>query len=213
MHGKASWYGTKAHGKQTASGELFNRYSFTAAHKTLPFGTVLRVFSMKNRRYTLVRVMDRGPFVTGRVVDISRRAAEQLKMTRSGVATVVMETVSNTRGEPLDSDNSFYLHLADEPTRARADALTSRLGQKLNQPARALFSLQEAHPTYAVCLGPYANFGQAERVLIAIEKKGVKTRGVIEAPTKGGDIPRHVPPSMPQKRASSAKKNKSTPTK
>lgn len=210
--GKASWYGTSAHGKQTASGERFDRYSLTAAHKSLPFGTVLRVYNLKNRRHTLVRVADRGPFVRDRIVDVSRRAAEQLKMTRAGVATVAIEAISNARGEPLDRDNSFYLHIADETTQGRAQALSAQLRQRLNQPVQTLFSLQEVHPAYAVCLGPYKTFEQAELIFIEVEKK-MSTRGVIEAPTKGGDVPRHVPPSTQPSKIRLNKKNIHKPTK
>ena len=210
-HGKASWYGVSAHGKQTASGERFDRYSLTAAHKTLPFGTVLRVYNLRNRRHTLVRVADRGPFVRGRIVDISRRAAEQLKMTRAGVATVAIEAISNAGGEPLDRDNSFYLHIADETTLGRAKALSAQLRQRLSQPAQVLFSLQETHPAYAVCLGPYKTFEQAELIFIDVEKK-ISTRGIIEAPTKGGDVPRHVPPSAQPAKIRLSKKNIHKPT-
>ena len=207
MHGTASWYGTSAHGKQTASGERFDRYSLTAAHKTLPFGTVLRVYNLKNRSHTLVRVADRGPFVKGRIVDVSRRAAEQLKMTRAGVATVAIEAISNAGGEPLDRDNSFYLHVADETTQGRANAFSSQLRQRLNQPVQTLFSLQETHPAYAVCLGPYKTFEQAELIFTEVEKKSLTTRGIIEAPTKGGDVPRHVPPSAQPKKIRLSKRN------
>lgn len=195
IRGKASWYGASAHGKQTASGERFDRHALTAAHRTLPFGTVLRVFNLRNQRQALVQVNDRGPFVKGRIVDVSRRAAEHLKMKRAGVAFVAIETISNARGEPLNRENSFYLHIGDEKTLSKANVLSSQLRQRLNQPVRTLFSLQEAHPAYAVCLGPYEKFDQAELALIEVEKKNIAWRGVIEAPTKGGDIPRHIPPS------------------
>ena len=205
--GKASWYGTTAHGKQTASGERFDRDSLTAAHRTLAFGTVLRVFNLRNHRQVLVRVNDRGPFSQKRIVDVSRRAAEQLRMERMGVISVVFEAISNARGELLNRDNSFYVHIADEKTIERANALSAQLKQRLNQPVRTLFSLQEAHPAYAVCLGPYARFTQAELVFIEAEKKKFASHGLIEAPTLGGDIPRHVPPLAHPKKVLPVKKS------
>lgn len=203
--GKASWYGTTAHGRQTANGEVFDKHALTAAHKTLPFGTVLRVFNLRNKRHTLVRVNDRGPFVQGRIVDVSRRAAEHLKMTRAGVATVAIEVISNARGEPLNRENSFYLHVADEKDLVSAFLFSSQLSQRVNQPSRTLFSLQEAHPTYIICLGPYDTFDQAESVYMDMEKRKIVARGVIEGPARGRDIPRHVPPSA-KKRESRPKK-------
>ena len=195
FRGKASWYGTTAHGKQTANGEIFNRYAMMAAHKTLPFGTVVRVFNLRNNRHVLVRINDRGPFAKGRIVDVSMRAAEHLKMKRAGVVTVAIEAVSNAKGEPLNPESSFYLHIADEKILYKALSLSSQLQQRLNQPTRTLFSVQDVHPTHAVCLGPYDTFTDAELVLQEIEKKKIPSRGIIEAPTKGGDIPRRVPPS------------------
>jgi rare lipoprotein A len=212
LHGKASWYGIAAQGKRTASGEAFDRRALTAAHRTLPFGTVVRIFNLKNQRQTLVRINDRGPYAKNRIVDISRRAAEYLRITRSGLARVAIEVVSNTRGEALNRENGFYVHMADEKTPGKANALAFQIGQRVNQPARTLFSLQGPHPGYAVCLGPYATFGQAERVFAALEKDGADgakavSYGIIEASRKGGDIPRHVPPYVWPKNVHPKKKH------
>ncbi len=91
--GMASWYGGKFHGRQTASGEVFDKHKLTAAHKTLPFGTRLRVTNLENGRSVTVKVNDRGPFVKGRVLDLSRGAAEQLRMIEAGVVRVRMERI------------------------------------------------------------------------------------------------------------------------
>lgn len=86
--GKASWYGGLFHGRRAASGERFDMHAHTAAHKTLPFGTLLLVTNLANGKTTLVRVTDRGPYAHGRTLDVSRAAAEALGMVRSGVARV-----------------------------------------------------------------------------------------------------------------------------
>ena len=86
--GHASWYGGQFHGRRTASGENFNKYALTAAHKTLPFGTIVRVRSLKHGREVEVRINDRGPFAKGRVIDLSQAAAEALGLTATGVAEV-----------------------------------------------------------------------------------------------------------------------------
>ena len=94
QYGNASWYGRKFHGKKTASGERFNKQSFTGAHKQLPFGTIIRVTNLRNGKDVYVRINDRGPFVRGRIVDISRAAAEAIGFRKRGVAKVRVEVVS-----------------------------------------------------------------------------------------------------------------------
>jgi rare lipoprotein A len=89
--GIASYYGTKYHGKPTASGELFDMNQQTAAHPTLPFGTMVRVTNLANRRSVVVRINDRGPFVAGRSIDVSLAAARILRMTEAGLARVRLE--------------------------------------------------------------------------------------------------------------------------
>lgn len=88
QEGIASYYGDRYHGRQTASGERFDQRALTAAHRTLPFGTRVRVTHLGNGRETVVRINDRGPFVSGRIIDLSKRAAEELEMVRSGTARV-----------------------------------------------------------------------------------------------------------------------------
>ena len=86
--GKASYYGREAHGKPTASGEKFNMHALTAAHKTLPFDTKVRVTNRANNRSVVVRINDRGPFVAGRIIDLSYAAAKKIDMLTAGVADV-----------------------------------------------------------------------------------------------------------------------------
>lgn len=86
--GQASWYGPGFHGRPTASGERFNQNAMTAAHRSLPFGTVVTVTS--GDRSVTVTINDRGPFIAGRVIDLSRAAAERLGMTQRGVAPVCL---------------------------------------------------------------------------------------------------------------------------
>jgi len=103
--GVASWYGGKFHGRRTASGEVFDMYELTAAHRSLPFGTVVRVTHLENRRSVEVRITDRGPFIKGRVIDLSYAAAKRLGMIREGVARVKLVVVRRAqvaeRAQPL----------------------------------------------------------------------------------------------------------------
>jgi rare lipoprotein A len=86
--GLASWYGRDFHGKKTSNGEIYNMYAMTAAHKTLPLGTYVRVHNLENNRSVVVRINDRGPFVRGRVIDLSYTAAKDIGIVGPGTARV-----------------------------------------------------------------------------------------------------------------------------
>jgi rare lipoprotein A len=99
MEGIASWYGEDFNGHLTANGEVYDMYAFTAAHKTLPLGTVVQVTNEDNGMTTQVRINDRGPYVTGRIIDLSRTAARALGMRDQGTAKVKLEVVSWPKGQ------------------------------------------------------------------------------------------------------------------
>ena len=129
MTGKASWYGRDFHGGPTASGDNYDMYTFTAAHRTLPMGTVVRVTDQDNGKSVMVCVTDRGPFVRGRVIDLSFAAAQQIDIENRGVSRVELEVVSDESGTPLKPDEAFFVRYnaaqSDEkvgPFRAFADA-------------------------------------------------------------------------------------------
>ncbi len=88
QRGLASWYGRHFHGRKTASGETYNMYAMTAAHKTLPLGTWVKVYNLRNGRQVIVRINDRGPFVRGRIIDLSYEAAKKLGIVGPGTAPV-----------------------------------------------------------------------------------------------------------------------------
>lgn len=95
LRGLASWYGGVFNGRKTASGEKFNMNALTACHPTLPFGSMVRVVNLRNKRSVVVRINDRGDLVDeGRIIDLSRAAAERLAMTESGLAKVRLEVIS-----------------------------------------------------------------------------------------------------------------------
>lgn len=96
QQGKASWYGPRFNGRRTASGERYNMHELTAAHRTLPFGTVVRVRSLVNGKEVDVRITDRGPFSRGRVIDLSRAAAEAIGMLGLGVKDVLLLVPEST---------------------------------------------------------------------------------------------------------------------
>lgn len=91
--GIASWYGPNFHGNRTANGEIFDMNKMTAAHKSLPFETKVRVTDLKSNRSVTVRINDRGPFIKGRILDLSRRAAEKLGIIDTGTAEVGLQII------------------------------------------------------------------------------------------------------------------------
>jgi rare lipoprotein A len=89
--GTASWYGKKYHGRKTANGEIFDMYELTAAHRKLPLVTIVKVTNLKNGKSVVVRVNDRGPYVRGRIIDLSYAAAEKIDMLKDGITKVKIE--------------------------------------------------------------------------------------------------------------------------
>ena len=98
MHGVASWYGEEFAGRTTANGEIFDPGQLTAAHRTLPFGTVLEITNPKTRQSVRVRVNDRGPFIGGRIIDLSYAAAQQIGLIEPGIGEVDIKLVRLGRG-------------------------------------------------------------------------------------------------------------------
>ncbi len=94
LQGTASYYGGKFHGRKTASGERFNKEALTAAHKTLPLGTQVRVTNLRNGESVNVKINDRGPYIKGRIIDLSKGAARELGMIKAGTARVKVEILA-----------------------------------------------------------------------------------------------------------------------
>jgi rare lipoprotein A len=115
LRGRASWYGSYFQGRRTTSGERYNRFKYTCAHKTLPFGTRLRVTNVKNGKSVVVRVTDRGPFRHQRILDLSEAAAKPLGVVDCGAATVIAEVVANDAplGPATTPENLAVLFAAD----------------------------------------------------------------------------------------------------
>ncbi len=147
MSGKASLYSKKLHNSATASGYRYDMYTFTAAHRTLPMGTVVRVTDHSNGKSVMVCVTDRGPFVRGRIIDLSYAAAQQINLNGRGVGNVDLEVISDANGTPLNADQAYYVRYASGtgrqtigPFRAFADAATMHE------------AMRQAHPEAEVVL-------------------------------------------------------------
>jgi rare lipoprotein A len=96
QRGIASWYGKKFHGRKTSNGETYDMYAISAAHKTLPLGTYVRVYNLDNKKCLTVRINDRGPFIEGRIIDLSYGAARRLGIVKKGTANVFIRTINET---------------------------------------------------------------------------------------------------------------------
>jgi len=124
--GIASWYGPNFHSKKTSNGEIYDMYDMTAAHKTLPMNTVLKVENLDNGRVIIVRVNDRGPFVSGRIIDLSNKAAHEIDMYRKGTAKVKITVlgyngeIENKNGPSLETPRTV---VATQPVESGVDAL------------------------------------------------------------------------------------------
>lgn len=121
--GTASWYGIPFHGRRAADGEIFDMNSLVAAHRTLPFGSILRVTNLNNGRNVQVRVIDRGPFVGERILDLARAAAVALDMIGTGTAPVRIELLSGPNPEVGD----FTVQVGAFADRSNAERLRDRL--------------------------------------------------------------------------------------
>lgn len=102
---KVSWYGPRFHGRNTANGEIFDQTELSAAHKTLPFGTILRLTNPANKKSVVVRINDRGPFIEGRELDISKAAADSLGMRKRGVAKLTVDEIKTSDAGLLTQNN------------------------------------------------------------------------------------------------------------
>ena len=152
--GNASWYGKKFHGRLTSSGEPFDMFKLTAAHTTLPIPTYLKVTNLANGRSTVVRVNDRGPFHSGRIIDLSYAAAVKLDFADSGTTRVRVETV----GKQPD----FFLQAAAFRELATADALKENL-QKLTGKSAYVVRVSDDR-LFRVRLGPVRGRPEALRL-------------------------------------------------
>lgn len=173
QYGKASWYGDKEHGNASASGEKFSRYSYTAAHKALPFGTVVRVTNLDNGRKVVVRINDRGPYVKGRVIDLSYAAAKSVGLIRSGVAKVKIEVLST----PSKRSDSLFVALytvqaGSFSSRKNALALERKISGIVDEPVRVESFVAGGDTYYRVRVGMFHRRGDAERVRKTLRRRG-----------------------------------------
>lgn len=157
--GIASWYGPDFHGRRTANGEVYNMYAYTAAHKILPFNTKVKVTNLDNGKQVIVRINDRGPFVKGRIIDLSYQAAKSLGMIGPGTARVRIETLATLAKSQIKG--TFYVQVGAFAVKDNALILQKRL-QRLGYKSRIVPAYVRNNPVWRVQVGPYFNLIQAE---------------------------------------------------
>jgi rare lipoprotein A len=158
--GVASWYGPTFHGKSTSSGERYDMYAMTAAHKTLPIPCYARVTNLANGRSVIVRINDRGPFVANRLIDLSWTAAAKLDMLRNGTAFVEVQTL--LPGAPLSM-----------PDGAAAVTAPAPAAEAISVPAAAAPALGAAR-VLTLQVGAYTSAANAQRVLARLQAAGIQ---------------------------------------
>jgi rare lipoprotein A len=178
--GIASWYGNEFKGKPTASGEIFDPDKMTAAHKTLPLGTIVKVTNLENGKSANLRVNDRGPFVRGRIIDCSKRGAKELGFYSEGTAKVKIEVVKEGREKPINSPTEV---IGGDKGRVLDDSFTVQVGafSDLNNAKRFKEKLAKIYGDcyiakfkdfYRVRLGHFKSEKEAQALLDLILKDG-----------------------------------------
>lgn len=172
--GRASWYGRKFHGRRTSSGEPYDMFGMTAAHRSLPLPSYVRVTNLDNGRKVIVRVNDRGPFHSDRVIDLSYAAAARLDMIGSGTAPVLVETVEpDERTAAKTGDPALYLQAGAFGEARNARYLAERLrGYGLEKVF--VTPTADPEPLYRVRLGPYADTDAAAEARRILERHGLE---------------------------------------
>jgi rare lipoprotein A len=196
QRGIASWYGNKFHGRKTSSGEPYNMYAMTAAHKTLPIPTYLRVTNLNNGRSIIVRVNDRGPFVKNRIIDLSYVAARKLGIIRQGTGMVEISAI--TPGEPprtLSAKNAASPRSNTRPGAAhqrlfvQVGAFSTRhnarqLSRRLQHIADGRIRIEAGHdsrrnPVFRVRIGPLKSVSEADRMTTRLAQIGHQDTRII----------------------------------
>lgn len=207
--GTASWYGAKFHGHRTSDGEIFSMYKFTAAHRTLPIPCFVRVTNLRNGRSLIVRVNDRGPFHSHRLIDLSYAAAKKLGFAKQGTAPVEVDAVSvqnagkKQQPAPLPvaskpqgqlqassqggaaSATALFVQVAAFTDASAAADLRSRLSSLVSEPVRIEVANGATSVIHRVQVGPFSTQAAADAQRQALEKDGFSQPIVVSRPLSG----------------------------
>ncbi len=169
--GYASWYGDPYHGRRAANGEIYDKNKLTAAHLTLPFGTQVKVTDLENDRTVSVRINDRGPFIRGRILDLSLAAARQIQMIGPGTALIRLEILSM----PAEPDfGAFAVQVGAFRDRATAEKLRDRLNRRYGNAFIETYTSDDG-VVYRVRLGPKSSLSQATQLASELGREMLPT--------------------------------------
>ncbi len=168
--GVASWYGPDFHGGRTSTGETYDMHAMTGAHPTLPLPTWVRVTNLENGKSVVVRLNDRGPFARGRIIDLSRAAAEALDMVRAGTARVEVQSLAAGDTMPAATPavapaTAYYAQAGAFGSRENAEALASRLRAAGIEGVAVTESASNGNPLFRVRAGPAASLPDFDRLV------------------------------------------------
>jgi rare lipoprotein A len=167
--GVASWYGKPYHGRPAANGEIYDMEKLTAAHRTLPFNTWVRVYDLDNNKTVEVRIIDRGPFIDGRIIDLSHAAAREIEMIGPGIARVRVEVIRAPEGVPT---GVFAVQVGAFRDRGNAERLRSQMQSRYG-PAR-LIQRAEKPGFWFVLVGSETSEDAAEDLASRIRQNSVE---------------------------------------
>jgi rare lipoprotein A len=181
--GIASWYGTKFHGRRTSSGEAYDMYAMTAAHRELPLPTYVQVTNLRNGRSAVVRVNDRGPFIGNRIIDLSYAAATKLGIIGNGTGLVEVTALNPNRpAQPprrvrtiTNRAPNLFIQVGAFASRNNAEQLGYRLSNSLRRPTR----IQQAGNMFRVQIGPLSGVEQVDEVSLHLPALGIQTTHVV----------------------------------
>jgi rare lipoprotein A len=186
--GIASWYGTKFHGQRTSSGEIYDLYKMTAAHKTLPLPTYARVTNLVNGRTIIVKINDRGPFHPNRIIDLSYVAAAKLGILGKGTGLVEVEAINPsapkkpmfaTRIPAAHQGASLFLQVGAFRNRDNATRLSNKLQHARIGTIRITEAAKPSGPIYRVRIGPLDSVDEADRLSDTLLSKGYSSAQVV----------------------------------
>jgi rare lipoprotein A len=185
--GIASWYGTKFHGHRTSSGETYNMYAMTAAHKELPIPTYVQVTNLQNGRTVVVRVNDRGPFHDNRIIDLSYAAAAKLGILGTGTGLVEVRALDPGSPAPpptryassYERNPVLYVQVGAFASQGNAERLRARLQDALPQRIRIQTAYAGGMPLFRVQVGPLADVDQADAVSLQLVRLGIQEMQVV----------------------------------
>ena len=170
--GIASWYGSDFHGKLTSNREIYNMHAMTAAHKTLPFGTFVRVTNLNNGKSAVVRINDRGPFVKGRIIDLSYAAAKKIGMAQTGIAPVKIVVLK--KYSPKKSSQKIFVQIGAFTLKKNAKELKKKLSKKFN--SVKISKLKTPSQTYYRVRIKARSMKSAQRLLNKLKKNGFSAK-------------------------------------